>query len=100
MNHFAAIQKKLEEYELDAMLVTSPSNRKYTTDFASSAGMVLVTRENAWFFIDSRYIEAAKKSIHGAEVDMVDIHRAYDAKLNEQIDRLGIRTLGVEEGEI
>ena len=45
MNHFAAIQDKLEAYGLDAMLVTSPSNRKYATDFSSSAGMDLVTRK-------------------------------------------------------
>ena len=98
MNHFAAIQGKLEEYGLDAMLVTSPSNRKYATDFPSSAGMALVTRKETFFFIDSRYIEAAKKSIQGAKVDMVDMQRAYDAKLNAEIDRLGIRTLGIEEG--
>ena len=97
MNHFAAIQAKLEEYGLDAMLVTSPSNRKYATDFPSSAGMALVTRQEAFFYIDSRYIEAAKKSIRGAAVDMVDIQRAYDAKLNAEIDRLGLKTLGVEE---
>jgi Xaa-Pro aminopeptidase len=98
MNHFAAIQCKLQEYGLDAMLVTSPSNRKYATDFPSSAGMALVTKDEVFFYIDSRYIEAAKKNIHGANVDMVDIQRAYDAKLNEQIDRLGIKTLGIEEG--
>ena len=97
MNHFAAIQAKLDEYGLDAMLVTSPSNRKYTTDFASSAGMALVTKDDAYFFIDSRYIEAAKKNIRGAKVDMVDIQRAYDAKLNELIDRLGLKALGIEE---
>ena len=51
MNHFAAIQAKLEDYGLDAMLVTSPSNRKYATDFPSSAGMALVTRHEAFFYI-------------------------------------------------
>ena len=98
MNHFAAIQNKLEEYGLDAMLVTSPSNRKYATDFPSSAGMALVTRQEAFFYIDSRYIEAAKKTIKNATVDMVDIQRAYDVKLNAEIDRLGLKTIGIEEG--
>ena len=100
MNHFAAIQCKLQEYGLDAMLVTSPSNRKYATDFPSSAGMALVTKDEVFFYIDSRYIEAAKNRIRGAKVEMVDIQRAYDAKLNGEIRRLGLRTLGVEEGSM
>lgn len=97
MNHFQAIREKLADYGVDALLVTSPSNRKYATGFASSAGMAVVTREDAWFFIDSRYIEAAKRQIGDAQVEMVDMQRAYHAKVNAVIAARGIQTLGIEE---
>lgn len=100
MNHFAAIQNRLAEYGLDALLVTSESNRKYATDFASSAGMALVAKEKVSFFIDSRYIEAAKSGIVGADVEMVDMNRDYMAKLNREIEAQGIRKLGIEEEAI
>ncbi len=97
MNHFAAVQAKLDAYGLDAMLVTSMSNRKYVTDFPSSAGMALVTRQGAYFYIDSRYIEAAKNRIRGAEVQMVGMERAYNVLLNEIIDSQELKQIGIEE---
>ena len=48
--------------DVDAVLVTSATNMRYLTNFNSDgAGMVLVTRNKAFFITDSRYIEAAKR---------------------------------------
>jgi len=46
--------------EADAILVTNQKNRRYLTNFNSSAGYVLVTRKKSYFITDSRYFEAAK----------------------------------------
>ena len=100
MNHFAAIQSKLAENGLDAMLITSPSNRKYAADFASSAGMALVSKEKVSFWIDSRYIEAAKNGIVGADVEMVSMNRDYTARLNREIEAQGLKRIGIEEEAI
>ncbi len=46
-----------------ALLIESTPNRLYLTGFASSAGFVLLSRERAAFYIDFRYIEAAKAAV-------------------------------------
>lgn len=100
MNNFDRIRQELGTWGLDAMLVTSPSNRKYAADFSSTAGMALVTKDKAYFFVDSRYIEAAKKEINGAEVEMTDANNPYEKKINAVIDAMGIKKLGVEDGQL
>lgn len=49
--------------ENEAALIVSPINRTYFTDFNSSNGYLMVTRDSSIFITDSRYIEAAKKQI-------------------------------------
>lgn len=44
-------------------LICYPENRRYFTDFISSAGFLIVTREQAVFMTDSRYIEAAQAAV-------------------------------------
>ena len=45
----------------EAILITSSENRRYFTAFPSSDGYLIVTKTDAVFFTDSRYIEAAQK---------------------------------------
>ena len=60
MTNLERLQAALRASNLDAMLLIDPKNRFYITGFHSSAGAVVVTREDAWLFTDSRYIEAAE----------------------------------------
>ncbi len=48
----------------EAILIHSPENRRYFTSFPSSDGYLVVTKNDAVFFTDSRYIEAAQKNSH------------------------------------
>ena len=96
MSRFAKIAAELETFGLDAMLVTSPPNRRYVTGFASTAGTALITASGSWFFTDSRYIEAARSKIEGAEVRELSgapMLRELAALLRER----GCRRLGFEE---
>ncbi len=52
----------------DAALIISNSNRRYFTGFVSSLGYLLVTRKQAYLFVDFRYAEAAEKQADGCEV--------------------------------
>ncbi len=54
--------KKFLKSENEAILIHSPENRRYFTSFPSSDGYLVVTKNDAVFFTDSRYIEAAQKS--------------------------------------
>ncbi len=46
----------------EAILIHSPENRRYFTDFPSTDGYLVITKNDAVFFTDSRYIEAAQKN--------------------------------------
>ena len=46
----------------EAILIHSPENRRYFTNFPSSDGYLVITKDDAVLFADSRYIEAAQKN--------------------------------------
>ena len=52
---------KFLKSENEAIFIHSPENRRYFTAFPSSDGYLVVTKNDAVFFTDSRYIEAAQK---------------------------------------
>jgi len=97
MSRFGKIAEKLPEYGLDAILITGEPNRLYAAEFHSSAGVALVTREESYFFIDSRYIEAAEKTVTGAVVRQCDRENPYSKLINEALAKHEVKTLGFEE---
>jgi len=99
MNHISAVRGKLGEYGIDAMLLTNEANRFYACGFHSTGtdGMALVTKEKAYYWTDSRYIEAAGEQVRDAEVGLVETDRGYAALLNEAIERHGLKTVGYED---
>ena len=52
----------------DAALITSDVNRRYFTGMKSSAGIVVIFREEAYLIIDFRYIEKAEKTVKNCTV--------------------------------
>ncbi len=60
------LQKRTENFE--AALITSEVNRLYFTSFKSSAGLVLATRDEAYFIVDFRYYGAAAKQVKNMNV--------------------------------
>ena len=97
MSRFQKIAEKLISYDLDAMMITSEPNRLYAAQFHSTAGVALVTREKSWFFTDSRYMEAAKKQITGAEFRLNTTDVTLNDLTNEVIRAQGIKKLGFED---
>ena len=78
---------------IDAGIICGDENRRYFLDFGSSAGTIFVTREKAFFIIDFRYIEAAKKIVKGVEIILQD---KLDDQLKDLVAQNGIKTVGVE----
>lgn len=76
--------KKLQQNiksETEGILIISEQNRRYFTSFPSSFGILLVTKNDAVFLTDSRYIEAAQNKI--------DFCRVIESKkLSEQIPQI------------
>lgn len=61
MEKINSLQKILKGSH-EAILIHSPENRRYFTGFPSSDGYLVVTKDAAVLFTDSRYIEAAQKT--------------------------------------
>ncbi len=82
----------------EAYIVTSPENRRYLTEFSSSDGFLLVTKSEAVFLTDSRYIEAAEKQVKGcSEISQLN---SLSAQLPEYIKKLGIDKLFTESARL
>lgn len=91
------IQDALRQTDFDAILITSPQNRRYATGFPSSAGVCMIDAKGGYLFTDFRYIEAAKKRIgNGFCVEMV--RRSYADMINEACEQDGVKIIAYEEG--
>lgn len=53
------VLKNILKSENEAIIISSETNRRYFTEFPASDGFLVITKEKAVFFTDSRYIEAA-----------------------------------------
>ena len=100
MNNIERIRKLLPKYECEAMLITSPINRLFATGFNSSSGALLIAKHDAWFFTDSRYIEAAEAAISGANVLRTSNERTYQELIKPLIAEKKILSLGFEDNSL
>ena len=62
------LRKKLEDRELDALLISAPENRRYISGFTGSAGYLMVSHHNAVLATDFRYVEQAEKQAPNFQV--------------------------------
>lgn len=62
------VRQGLAEAQVDALLVTEPSNVAYLTGFTGSNGQLLVSPSEALFFSDPRYEARAASLVENAEV--------------------------------
>jgi len=98
MNNIARIQQKLIEKNLDAILVTNENNQRFAAGFPFTDGSVLVSREKAWLFTDSRYIEAAEAAADDCvKVQMFDKNRSQIELISAALKEAGVEKLGAEE---
>ncbi len=77
----------------EAFLITSEENMRYVTGFPHSEGRVLITENEALFFVDSRYIEAVSKSVTSCGVVLMT---SFHKQLGEYIEKLDIKRIFTE----
>lgn len=80
---------------IDGILITSPYNRRYISNFTGTAGVCLISAEKALFITDFRYIEQASKQCQGFEI--IKFASSIPNEVAEQAKKLGINKLGFEE---
>lgn len=62
------LRHALHQADLPALLVTSAHSRRYLTGFTGTAGVAVITAEEAFFITDFRYTEQANDQIEGYEI--------------------------------
>ena len=82
----------------DAALIVSEENVRYFTSFTSSNGYLLITKDKSVFMTDSRYIEAAEKTIKA--VDEIKEIKSVRESLAPLIRSLGIKSIAVEQSRM
>ena len=91
------LREKMEEEELEAMLISSPESRRYFSGFAGSAGYLLITPSEAILATDFRYIEQAGKQAPGYRVERIT------GKLDwfpELVENVGVSRVGFEADDM
>ena len=97
MNHLTQIAQKLDEFQLDAMLITSDPGERYALGFHGE-GLVLVTRDHTHYSTDGRYIEAARQQIEGASISLTSREKGHLTLAAEYIQTHNLEKVGFESG--
>lgn len=67
-DHLERVRRYLTSSGVDALLLIRPENRRYATGFTGSAGLVLVTADEALLAVDFRYYEQAALQAPACEI--------------------------------
>lgn len=95
MSKLDKLRKVLSKNNIDAILITSPINRRYISGFTGSAGAVLVSENDAIFITDFRYTEQAEAQAKGFKVI---VHKqSMEAEIQKQLKENNIKRLGFEK---
>ena len=65
MQRVKNVQEKLSKYNIDALLVTNMFNVRYLANFTGTTGLVVITKDEAYFVTDFRYTEQAAEEAKG-----------------------------------
>ncbi len=92
-----AVRQKLDKWQVDAVLIASPANRRWLSGFTGSNGMLLLTPDKAFIATDFRYYERAKTEAPHFEL--------YQHERTRQDDRTffklaGVKRIGIEKKHV
>ncbi len=91
------LQKKFPE-NADAFFSADEKTVLYLTGFAMTDGALFVTRNDAFLYVDFRYIEAAKSEACNCRVVMPKEN--FFGEINSVIAERGIKNIGFEENKV
>jgi Xaa-Pro aminopeptidase len=95
MSRIELLRERFKEHEIDGMLITSPSNRRYISNFTGTAGVLIISSNAAKLITDFRYIDQANEQ--ATEFDIVQHKGAIHDEIAKQAKELGIKRLGFEQ---
>lgn len=92
------LRRRMEEEEIDALIITNPYNRRYMTGFTGTAGVVVVSGKDAVFITDFRYTEQAEKEVEGYRI--VQHKKTIIEEVAVQLKKMEAKTVGFEKDDL
>ncbi|QCR32830.1 Xaa-Pro peptidase family protein [Lysinibacillus sp. SGAir0095] len=89
------LRKALVEQNVDGLLITNGFNRRYMTGFTGTAGVAIVSKDDAVFITDFRYTEQANKQIQDFRV--IQHEGNLLKEVADFVEKMGIKALGFEK---
>ncbi|MCI0440361.1 MAG: aminopeptidase P family protein [Chloroflexi bacterium] len=96
-NRIQKLRQKLQEKELDAILISSGENRRYMSGFTGSAGYLLISQKGAVLATDFRYTEQAGNQAPDYTVQRITGGLGWFPKLASE---MSVRRIGFESEEM
>jgi Xaa-Pro aminopeptidase len=98
------IRESLDTLSLDALIVTPPSNIRYLSNHAGSAGILVITRDAVHLLVDFRYHEAVRALQASpsacAQLQLWDVPASYEEALISCLADIGVTTVGFEAAHV
>ncbi len=100
MNKIERLIKDMPD-EIDAVIVKNGFNRFYFTNFSSTAGVLIITKKEAYFLLDFRYFEMAQNVVKGVKIICFsnlfeEINKIFK---NENVKNVAVETKSVSISE-
>ncbi|WP_431029849.1 M24 family metallopeptidase [Lysinibacillus sp. LZ02] len=91
----AKLRQQLIDKNMDALLITNEFNRRYMTGFTGTAGVAIVSQQDAVFITDFRYTAQATAQVKDFRV--VQHKGTIFEEVANQVAQMNIKTLGFEK---
>ncbi|MGN7410005.1 M24 family metallopeptidase [Sporosarcina sp. SAFN-010] len=98
MMKLTKLRELLVEKELDALFVTSGYNRQYMTGFTGTAGVAIISNDDAVFITDFRYMEQAADQIKDFRI--VQHEKTIIEEVAQQVEQMKVQRLGFEKEDL
>ncbi len=92
------LREAMAAEELDAILITQPENRRYLSGFTGSAGVLLISQDQAILATDFRYYEQVERQAPGFH--LAKIKDKFESLLPELVHELGAKRVGFESAHL
>jgi len=100
----ATVRRAVEALSLDALVVTNPTNIRYLTNHAGSAGTLVATAGAMHLLVDFRYQEAIRQlqqtEAACPSMQLWSVAASYDEALLDCLAQIGVSTVGFEAGHL
>ncbi|MEQ6376475.1 Xaa-Pro peptidase family protein [Bacillaceae bacterium S4-13-56] len=95
MEKLNKVRQALKDNDIEAIMITSDKNRRYITGFTGTAGVVLITSEQALLLTDFRYTEQATSQ--AKDFTVIEHKGPIMKEVSDQLTQLDVQRVGFEK---